>query len=93
MSHNGLYGTREELLAAVEAELADPDYTGRDHHDLHTYNEGCRGPLCRKRSRDYGRERYRSVKAVPAQEHHRPTVRTQWDALLAEQPTRLEVSK
>lgn len=80
-----IYATREEVLAAVELELADPKYSDMTHHQLHTYNEGCQGPLCRKRQRDYGRERYRIRNGVTEEQLHKPTIRTQWDELLNEQ--------
>jgi hypothetical protein len=74
----------------VEAELRDPKYLGRDHHDNKLYVAGCRGPLCRKASRDYGRELYRARNEVAPDALHKPTVRTKWDALLETFPTKLE---
>lgn len=90
MSSNGVYETESEVRAAVDAELRDPEFIGKKHHDLGTYTDGCRGPLCKKRSRDYGRQQYRTKNKVPAQELHKPTVRTRWDALLNTLPTRLQ---
>lgn len=74
----------------VEAELNDPKYLGLPHRDNKTYVAGCRGPMCRKASRDYGRERYRALNGVAADALHKPTVRTRWDALLETFPTQLE---
>ena len=34
-------------LADVRAELDDPRFLNRSHGARHTYNDGCRGPLCR----------------------------------------------
>ena len=87
-----MFHTAEDVLAAVREELNDPAHEGVEHHNLKTYNDGCRGPLCRKRVRDYGRDRYRATKAVPSSELHKPTVRTQWGDLLESQPRRLAES-
>lgn len=76
-----------QLRLEVQAELHDPKYIGREHHDNKTYVAGCRGPLCRKASRDYGRERYRALNGVAEDALHKPTVRTRWDALLETFPT------
>lgn len=85
-----IFHSADEVLAAVQIELNDPEYADMEHHNLKTYNEGCRGPLCRKKMRDYGREQYRAKQGVAPDGLHKPTVRTQWDELLAKQPTRLD---
>lgn len=84
-----MYETEAQVRSAVDAELRDPDYLNREHGNIGTYTDGCRGPLCKKKSRDYGRAQYRAKNKVPAQELHKPTVRTRWDALLNTMPTRL----
>lgn len=79
------------LRLQVQAELNDPKYLGREHRDNKTYVAGCRGPLCRKASRDYGRELYRIRNEVAPDAVHKPTVRTKWDDLLDTFPTALEI--
>lgn len=91
MPANGVYLTKEDVLLAVKNELEDEKYNGMFHHEIKTYNAGCKGPLCRKRMRDYGREMYRNKNSVPTDELHKPTVRTQWDSILDSQPRQLTV--
>lgn len=50
----------DSLIRAIEKELANPKHSHRVHGRRWTYNAGCRGPLCRKANRDYGRERHTS---------------------------------
>lgn len=39
------------IRAQVDEELADPLYLHLRHGHRHTYNLGCRGPLCRRSGR------------------------------------------
>lgn len=77
-----------DVLKAVQEELLDPRFNDKDHHDIRTYNRGCRGPLCKKASRDYQRDRYRKDADVPETEFHKPTKITMWDELLGLMPVR-----
>lgn len=47
----------EELWEEVCKELLDPEFMTRSHHNVGTYNEKCRGPLCRKAHREHPRRR------------------------------------
>lgn len=47
----------EELWLEVVEEVLDPDYTKRAHHNVGTYDQGCRGPLCRKALREHPRRK------------------------------------
>ena len=47
-----------ELAHAVAVELADENYFGQSHYDRNTYQNGCRGPLCRKAERDNAARKY-----------------------------------
>lgn len=53
--------TAQTLQRAIEKELANPKHSGRVHGRRGTYTLGCRGPLCRKANRDYGRARLNSL--------------------------------
>lgn len=51
---------REELADLWEqviAEVFDVAYRGRSHHNVGTYDQGCRGPLCRKALREHPRRK------------------------------------
>lgn len=47
----------EELWAEVTSEVLDGTYTKRAHHNVGTYDQGCRGPLCRKALREHPRRK------------------------------------
>lgn len=47
----------EELWKEVVVEVCDSDYTTRSHHNVGTYDVGCRGPLCRKAHREHPRRK------------------------------------
>ena len=47
----------EELWEEVVAEVLDHDYLKRSHHNVGTYDQGCRGPLCRKALREHPRRK------------------------------------
>ena len=53
-----LDGVDEELMLKVVKELSDPLFLGRTHGKISCYNEGCRGPFCRKVNRDRSRQMY-----------------------------------
>lgn len=46
-----------ELWADVLAELQSEVYNKRAHANVGTYDQGCRGPLCRKALREHPRRR------------------------------------
>lgn len=43
----------DQVWKDVCEELTNPLYKNRTHPNRRTYDFGCRGPLCRKASRDY----------------------------------------
>lgn len=47
----------EELWREVFEEVLDATYTKRAHHNVGTYDQGCRGPLCRKALREHPRRK------------------------------------
>jgi hypothetical protein len=47
----------EEIWLEVVEEVLDPDYVTRSHHNVGTYDCGCRGPLCRKALREHPRRK------------------------------------
>lgn len=51
-----------DILVAVRKELLDPDWAHRTHGSRKTYVVGCRGPLCTKAQRDYGRQYQRTTR-------------------------------
>ena len=52
------YGERcAELWQEVMDEVRDTTYGKRAHHNVGTYDQGCRGPLCRKALREHPRRR------------------------------------
>lgn len=44
------------LLLQCREELLDPEYFDYQHGQRNTRARGCKGPMCRKAARDYGRE-------------------------------------
>lgn len=50
----------KELWDEVCLEILDPEYLSMQHYKRHTYDSGCRGPLCLKFVRDSSRSRPRS---------------------------------
>lgn len=46
-----------ELWRQVMEELKSAPYRTRSHHNVGTYNQGCRGPLCRKANREHPRRK------------------------------------
>ena len=42
----------KELVAAVDAELEDPNFVNRTHGSMSAYNKGCKGPMCTKANTD-----------------------------------------
>lgn len=48
----------EGLIREVAAEIADGRFSGQSHYDRNTYQNGCRGPLCRKAERDNAARKY-----------------------------------
>lgn len=47
----------EELWSEVVSEVLDHSYIKRSHHNVGTYDQGCRGPLCRKALREHPRRK------------------------------------
>jgi hypothetical protein len=48
----------DELWDEVLDEAINPEYLGkRAHHNVGTYDQGCRGPLCRKAHREHPRRK------------------------------------
>lgn len=47
----------EELWLEVCDEVLDMDFMRRSHHNVGTYDQGCRGPLCRKALREHPRRK------------------------------------
>lgn len=50
----------QQLWTDICTELLDETYDGMQHYKRHTYDAGCRGPLCQKFVRDSSRSRPRS---------------------------------
>ena len=46
-----------EIWEDVCNELTDPSFISRSHHNVGTYDAGCKGPLCRKAHREHPRRR------------------------------------
>lgn len=46
------------LMGQILFELTDERFKARTHHRRKLYDEGCKGPLCRKAERDRSRRRY-----------------------------------
>lgn len=46
-----------ELWNEVILEVLDHEYLKRSHHNVGTYDQGCRGPLCRKALREHPRRK------------------------------------
>lgn len=47
----------DELWDEVMAEVLDHEFLKRAHHNVGTYDQGCRGPLCRKALREHPRRK------------------------------------
>lgn len=43
----------EELWLDVVNEICNPTFVNRSHHNVGTYDQGCRGPLCKKAHREH----------------------------------------
>lgn len=46
-----------EIWSEVIKEVLDHEFLGRAHHNVGTYDKGCRGPLCRKALREHPQRR------------------------------------
>lgn len=46
-----------ELWTDILDELCDDEFITRIHHNVGTYDKGCRGPLCRKALREHPKRR------------------------------------
>lgn len=73
----------EGLLLQVVKELSDPLYLGRTHGKISCYNEGCRGPFCRKVNRDRSRQMYGNKTNVKRHRQRRQHKEDEMLALLA----------
>ena len=51
------HGRCKDLWDEVVEELCDELYSKRSHHNVGTYDQGCRGPLCRKALREHPRRK------------------------------------
>jgi len=58
----------EELWNEVLAEVRDENYLKRAHHNIGTYDQGCRGPLCRKALREHPRRKSPAGNALQLRE-------------------------
>lgn len=47
----------QELWSDILDELCDENFITRIHHNVGTYDKGCRGPLCRKALREHPKRR------------------------------------
>lgn len=47
-----------DLWRQLVSELLNEKFQGRTHGNRRTRDAGCKGPLCKKAQRDYGRRRY-----------------------------------
>lgn len=47
----------QEIWTEILVEILENDYINRSHHNVGTYDIGCRGPLCRKALREHPRRR------------------------------------
>lgn len=64
-----LYAQRcSELWLEILTELRDELYVSRSHHNVGTYDQGCRGPLCRKALREHPRRKAPHGVAVQVRE-------------------------
>lgn len=50
-----------ELWHLLIVELLDEEYMNRSHHNRRTYDAGCKGPLCRKATREASRRRNKTA--------------------------------
>lgn len=58
----------EELWVEILEELCCEEYLTRSHHNVGTYDQGCRGPLCRKALREHPRRKAQSISAYQLRE-------------------------
>lgn len=58
----------QELWVEVYTEVLDHEYLKRGHHNVGTYDQGCRGPLCRKALREHPRRRGTSGTLIQVRE-------------------------
>lgn len=54
----------DQIWQHIYEELIAPEHQGRSHHNVGTYDKGCRGPLCTKANREHPR---RKVAVTPLQ--------------------------
>ena len=47
----------QELWSEITLEILDNAFLRRSHHNVGTYDQGCRGPLCRKALREHPRRK------------------------------------
>jgi hypothetical protein len=55
--HQGFGIEVADLWEEVLEEVCDAEYARRSHHNVGTYDQGCRGPLCRKARREHPRRK------------------------------------
>jgi hypothetical protein len=55
----------EELWGEILVELQHPTWAGRAHNNRGTYDQGCRGPLCRKAIRENSRRKRDPADILP----------------------------
>lgn len=67
-------------IERIRAELSHPEWQGKIHGQRKLYRRGCRGPLCMKDARDYGRRLMRETKNYG--DRTRATRAQRFDALL-----------
>lgn len=54
-----------ELWVLILDEVCDKEYLSRIHHNVGTYDVGCRGPLCRKALREHPRRKTKPPAYTP----------------------------
>lgn len=52
--------TEHEFPLMIQLEIEDERFLTRTHGRTATYDDGCRGPFCKKAHRDKQREKYRA---------------------------------
>lgn len=68
------------VVEEMREELSHPDWLGESHGHRRLYRRGCRGPLCKKAARDYGRKYMREAQGYG--ERTRVTRAQKYDVLL-----------
>lgn len=58
----------QELWVEVLDECLDTEYRRRTHHNVGTYDQGCRGPLCRKALREHPKRKRGVVSSLTLRE-------------------------